>query len=354
MAALRAKKQGDIEEAKDYLRMAKGLDQMIESAQNGMKVDITGVPPSPMAQSSRTPGIGINITPSPGSQQTPKTPTEVAELFARLEDSLIKQMEMCSKNCKHYQQLGDLANAKNFEYMAKHLRTDLDSVQSARKHKEMPPTFHYEEKTFTIINSFPDLGDSEVELAVIRSVNIPLPSGYQPKDMYTYVTYEFPFPNPNEPQTGRTTTLKHVINPEFNESFKVSIDRKNRSLARVFKRQAVKFEVKYERGFLKGDKSIGQALVKLAPLDSKCEVHECVDLMDPEKGRKAVGGKLEVRIRVREPLSEKDVKIEKWNWLVIDVHFGARQAPDLPLGPSKISPKPGRKADAKSAICAVT
>ena len=47
--------------------------------------------------------------------------------------------------------------------------------------------------------------------------------------------------------------------------------------------------------------------------------------MDPEKGRKAIGGKLEVRMRVREPLSEKDVKIEKWNWLVIDVHFGARQ-----------------------------
>ena len=35
--------------------------------------------------------------------------------------------------------------------------------------------------------------------------------------------------------------------PEYKEVFKVNIDRKNRSLARIFKRQALKLEVKYER-----------------------------------------------------------------------------------------------------------
>ena len=34
---------------------------------------------------------------------------------------------------------------------------------------------------------------------------------------------------------------------EYNEVFKVNIDRKNRALGRIFKRQPVKFEVKYER-----------------------------------------------------------------------------------------------------------
>ena len=34
---------------------------------------------------------------------------------------------------------------------------------------------------------------------------------------------------------------------EYNEVFKVNIDRKNRSLGRIFKRQPLKLEVKYER-----------------------------------------------------------------------------------------------------------
>ena len=34
----------------------------------------------------------------------------------------------------------------------------------------------------------------------------------------------------------------------------------------------------YFRGFLKGDKSLAQAAVKLAPFDNKCEIHESVDV----------------------------------------------------------------------------
>ena len=56
-------------------------------------------------------------------------------------------------------------------------------------------------------------------------------------------------------------------------------------------------------------------------------------VMDTERGRKAVGGKLEVHMRIREPLVDKDVKVEKWKWLVIDVHLTSRKVSvldDLP------------------------
>lgn len=42
-AALQAKQKNDIEGAKLFLRQAKGLDPMIEAAQNGLPVDITKV-----------------------------------------------------------------------------------------------------------------------------------------------------------------------------------------------------------------------------------------------------------------------------------------------------------------------
>ena len=46
--------------------------------------------------------------------------------------------------------------------------------------------------------------------------------------------------------------------------------------------------------------------------------------MDTDRGRKAVGGKIEVRLRTREPLTDKDVQMEKWKWLVIDMHLGGK------------------------------
>lgn len=61
---------------------------------------LTQIPPSPVSHSTGAPGnVAINITSIKSEENVPvpKTPTEVAELFARLEDALIKQMEVGSK-----------------------------------------------------------------------------------------------------------------------------------------------------------------------------------------------------------------------------------------------------------------
>ena len=43
--------------------------------------------------------------------------------------------------------------------------------------------------------------------------------------------------------------------------------------------------------------------------------------MDLEKGRKSVGGKVEVKIKIREPLVDKDAEIVKERWLVLESHL---------------------------------
>lgn len=42
-AALEAKKRGEIEQAKEYLRMSKGFDQLIEVTRSGLPVDMNTV-----------------------------------------------------------------------------------------------------------------------------------------------------------------------------------------------------------------------------------------------------------------------------------------------------------------------
>ncbi|KAM7379683.1 hypothetical protein PAMP_005217 [Pampus punctatissimus] len=47
MAALRAKKQGDVEQAKLYFKTSKRFDAVIEALEKGQAVDLSGLPPSP-------------------------------------------------------------------------------------------------------------------------------------------------------------------------------------------------------------------------------------------------------------------------------------------------------------------
>lgn len=49
-AALKAKKDGDLDLARDYLRQAKGLDPLIEASKSGLPVDMNSIPLSPDAK----------------------------------------------------------------------------------------------------------------------------------------------------------------------------------------------------------------------------------------------------------------------------------------------------------------
>jgi len=40
-----------------------------------------------------------------------------------------------------------------------------------------------------------------------------------------------------------------------------------------------------------------------------------------EKGRKAVGGKIEILLKIREPFENKDTEIVNEKWLILDSHL---------------------------------
>ncbi|EDV23080.1 uncharacterized protein TRIADDRAFT_57985 [Trichoplax adhaerens] len=321
-AALAAKKKGNIDTAKDYLRKAKGFDQMIEAAESGLPCDLSNLPPPPNLESDSNQTADKN--------QTVDGPISASDgdanaLYERLDAAIIKQMEVCLQNTQYYAKLGDLENSKRYEKLGAECRISLDYLRNSKSHKDPVPRFHYEIKKFTVIKSFSEISSSEAYIKVSRCINLPLPSGYTANDFHCYVAYEFPFPS-DAPQSGRTSTVKHTVNPEFSDEIKVKIDRKQRSLARIFKRQSLKLELLYERGFLQRDKLLAQANIKLAGLESKCEVHQCVDLMD---GRRPCGGKIEVSIRIREPVSEKEISEIQERWLVLDTSSGVPHIENL-------------------------
>lgn len=67
------------------------------------------------------------------------------------------------------------------------------------------------------------------------------------------------------------------------------------------------------RGFFKGDSVIGAALIKLSDFETKCTIYDTFPLVE---GRKVVGGRIEAKVRIREPLLAKQIEEVKEKWLI--------------------------------------
>ncbi|CAG5121470.1 unnamed protein product [Candidula unifasciata] len=306
-AAMNAKKSHDIELAKKYIRMMKGMEPMIEGCESGLPVDLSQVPPSPLESEDADKFVVV-------SAEDCEPTGDREEVFKTLQEDLVRQIRICVTNAQHYQKMGDVPAAAKFQKLEQNNRRDLDALKSAHRHGDPAPRFHYESRTFSMVQCNTDLGDTDLELTVVRGIQYNLPSGFSEKDMDTCVKYELGFPT-EEPQTGSTGTVKDTVNPEYNETFKLQFNRKSKALLRFVERKGLKLDVLIKRGFFKGDKLLGTVNVKLQPLETKCVLHESYDLME---GRKSVGGKLEVKIRIRDPLKSKQVDEVKEKWLVID------------------------------------
>lgn len=79
--------------------------------------------------------------------------------------------------------------------------------------------------------------------------------------------------------------------------------------------KGIKFEIFHKGSFFRSDKLVGTAHLKLERLENECEIREIVEVLD---GRKPTGGKLEIKVRLREPLSGQDMQMVTENWLVLE------------------------------------
>ncbi|EAT43762.1 AAEL004802-PB [Aedes aegypti] len=305
-AAVEAKNAGELEEAKEYLRVFKGLEKLIDTARGGIPIDMNTIPIAPKKRAS----LEDSFTLVAEEDCTPTDDADV-DLNTRLEEQLSKQLIMCRNTRDHHRAMGDVAGTNRFENLALSVQKDLDFVRLAHRKRLPIPKFHYEMKQFNVVKCNTDLTDNEVEVTIVRGINYNVPN---PKEVDTYVKLEFPYPQ-DDPLKVKTALVRDTDNPEYNHRQSVEIHRSQRACQRIFKRQAIKCEVFSKGGFLRSDTLIGTVTVKLQPLETQCEIHDSFPLMD---GRKTVGGKLEVKIRVRNPILTKQIEQINEKWLIID------------------------------------
>ncbi|KAL7292135.1 hypothetical protein TKK_0014210 [Trichogramma kaykai] len=328
IAALKAKKEGDLDLARDYLRQAKGIDPLIQASQSGLPVDMNSIPLSPQAklQLEKQKTESLNSLDESFAVITPMECSEAsgddAQIYENLEEQLKKQIKWCLTTRDHCKALGDVASYNKWGRLALDYTKDLDMLRVRKRDNRSPPQHHYEMRTYSIVQSCTDLTDADIEISILRGINFT-------KETDTYVIFELPWPSESV-STDRTSTVRDTNNPEYNAVFPLTgiIDRKSRQMQRVFKRHALKCQVwakgcswnpilccTHPRGFFRADSLVGTATIKLQPLETQCILHDSFPLMD---GRKAVGGKLEVKIRMRNPVLVKQIEQNKDKWLIID------------------------------------
>ena len=159
--------------------------------------------------------------------------------------------------------MADVANMNVFENLALTVQKDLDLLRYSKRKNYALPKFHYENRNFNIVHCNTDLTDAELEIVVSRGINYKVSN---PKDVDTYVKIEFPLLNvsivndsicvlqlillcllKDEKFQCKTSVIRDTDSPDYDQRFKVEIQRTQRAFQRIFKRQGVKFEV-YSRG----------------------------------------------------------------------------------------------------------
>ncbi|XP_055081371.1 coiled-coil and C2 domain-containing protein 1A isoform X2 [Periophthalmus magnuspinnatus] len=305
-AALRSKQMKDMTGAAQHLKHAKGVDPMIEASKSGLPVDIRKVPMAPINEED------FSLS---RSRSSPSMSPRSSEQYHALMDLLRKQHDKCMGFCQQFTEYGNIAEAFKFEKLMGECMKSIEILKNGYAKGHPVPKCRTEERTFNTVKIYSNLTPNDMVLYIIKGVNLPAPPGVSPNDLDASVKFEFPFPSAEEAQQDKTNNVKGSNNPEFKEQFRLNINRSHRAFKRVIQSKGIKFEVIHKGGFFKNDRVVGTAQLKLEALENNCDFREFIEVMD---GRKATGGKLEVRVKIREPVSGAHLQPITEKWLVLD------------------------------------
>ncbi|NXV79761.1 C2D1B protein, partial [Atlantisia rogersi] len=233
-AAIKAKKENNLEQAKMYLRTAKSFDLKIEQAKCGKPVDISKLPSPPTDDE----GDFIFV-----HHEDVRLSQKADEVYAQLIKLLKDQHERCLQYSKQFMHLGNVAETTRFEKLAQGCKKDMDILQLARAQGMDPPSHHFEERTFKMIRIFSELNSTEMHLLIVRGINLPAPPGVSPSDLDAFVKFEFQYPSAEQPQKSKTPVINNNNCPEYNQLFKLNINRNHRGFRRAIRSKGIKFEV---------------------------------------------------------------------------------------------------------------
>ncbi|KAI7851983.1 hypothetical protein BDC45DRAFT_571568 [Circinella umbellata] len=322
---------GNLVAAKEMIKISKELLRIGIQVKNGEVNDLDNIRRKLPSKPDMTLGDGkirqIQHVEVSGSAAT----------LEHLESQLTYQIDVChnlsvqassaSNNKRQASKSKTLSGSSqaHFQQLEQAFTADVVSLRSRRdQNQTTTPQLHYEHVDYTYKNILDHIPVNQMELRIIRG------NGLQSMDIASevepYVTWDFggwPPENAAQAALGKgETAVKKGNNPEFDITVQIPIARGNRAFLRYLQRRRLTLEVfhnRYSYGLFRRPLSLGKILIPMDQLLTKASISGTFDLTDGS--RRKTGGKLEVQINLREPLTGEDIVRRSERWLIID-EFG--------------------------------
>ncbi|KAJ3332982.1 Coiled-coil and C2 domain-containing protein 1B, partial [Kappamyces sp. JEL0680] len=295
-AALRYKKEGNLEMAREMLSTAKAIEKAAVDARHGLARDDYVLPPEP-SEPKPTPETAVEPAATPVSvaitAATVQTSTKetTSQLVQHLLDTLDSQIALCTKLSAQYFTANQKDLALDF-HKRKKTMTQMKQTLSTMKHlpldpQNLPFQFSYTTLEYTIAQSHPDVALDQMEVAIIKGMDM---SAAGDASIETGVWFDMGWPfnaSGTLPEgKGGTATLKGLhpgkpagLTAEYQLKQTIKIER-TKAFQRFLERRKATFEAyavtKSLFGIMSTKTPLGKAVVKLDDLLSKCEIHQVV------------------------------------------------------------------------------
>jgi hypothetical protein len=295
--------------ALNCMRMRKELIAAEKAVQAGAKIDFSQLPSAPCSKAELASG--------PNKVNT--------NAFQHISDTIKAQMKECKTFAGAFEAVGSV---KGVEAMKEHcirFQQDLDYLNSLQICGSQPPAIVYQMHTIPLPRVHTHIVDNEIEIEIIRAVNVPLRKGLGGSELRVYIVLDF-MPT-DAMQTAKTCQRDGNQNLEFHSTHKFSITRDSK-FSRFIKRGKLSFTL-WQNRFLRKDFELGRGCIMLGELETKSEVHDSFDIKDIEHERQSTGGKLEVTVRLRKAMTGNNVVDREVHWLFVKRATGE-------IGPSTV------------------
>ncbi|KAL7754268.1 hypothetical protein RI367_000249 [Sorochytrium milnesiophthora] len=293
------------------------------SARSGGSLRSSARPASAGARSSPAGSandLSINTAASSGSGSA------AVDSFSSLLDILDTQIASCTAASAYYYVTNQKPVAVTFHRYKKQFQADRDTLLSLqRQHPGSSsgtalPQVRYQDVQYQVENAFADVPVNELQVTMVRAMGL-YAKEVAANDICSFVSWDLGgYPETGEGR-GDTDVVRNAMNPEYNATKNIRIER-NRALQRHFERKKATLEVFHRGGGILGfgllakNISLGKVIVKLDTLLTKSEINQVADLLDAN--RRPTGGKIEFRIRLRQPLMRQDIETRNERWAFVD------------------------------------
>ncbi|KAI3650410.1 hypothetical protein MP228_003891 [Amoeboaphelidium protococcarum] len=329
--AIRCKKLDDIQGARDMLQKSKLVEQFIQQARDGQKIDMSKVPsaqslpntqdikklPQPPPKVPQKQSITDSVNRNSNSNQFVVPSANNRDLLQQIRQKLKDQIELCTQASQYYLKTGDKGRALEFHKYKKDFNADLIQVESelTKQDSRYLPQFYYRQIRLQYNRLFTELSLQDLELKIVRATGLDSKE-VSPAQIDSFVSWDIgDVTGGDNAVKGDTPVVRKTQNPQFDFIKVVRIER-NKAFQRYVERRKMTFDLYHYRGFLRKSTLIGRAQLKLDQLLSESMVYSILPLIEGNSKRET-GATLEVQVRLRQPVLKPDIVTLDDKWLFI-------------------------------------